>query len=233
MTRALLAPALAAALAACTDGAATAPRFQEDVLPILAANCVRCHTVPTIGGAPGRSACTTAPGVRWCGFRLDSYDDTIIETGDPAVPDDDVGVRGAAAIALAIPLRVDSSEAPMPPRFPLDDDARATLVAWAQGDPPDRTPRPGNQPPTIAATATADAAGLALRYTITDGDRDLVVGTVRARGADGERVLAAVKSGTDAITVAPPPAGRYALVAILDDGAGPIELALGALEVQP
>ena len=225
--------ALVAAVVACTDSAATAPRFQDDVMPILAANCVRCHSVPTIGGAPGQSACTTTPGVKWCGFRLDSYDDTIIANGDPATPDDDVGVRGAAAIALAIPLRVASSDAPMPPRFPLDENERATLVTWAQSDPPDRTPRPGNQPPTIAATAIATAAAVELRYTIADGDRDLVVGAVLARGVGGERVLAAVKSGTDALTVTRPPAGSYALVAQLDDGAGQIEIAVGSLEVLP
>lgn len=227
---------LAAAVGACTASAPAQPSFQDDVMPILAANCVRCHAVPSIGGAPGATACTTPAGggVTWCGLRLDSYDDTIVDEGDPADPDDDVGVRGAAFYAPIIPQRLASTTDPMPPRFPLGDVERETVIAWAQGDPPARTPRADNQAPTIAVVEASRAAGVVtLGYTLDDRDGDLAQGGLRARGPAGDRLIAPLAAGTDLVTwdtrgIA---AGTYQLVARVDDGGGWIELAAGELVI--
>lgn len=227
---------LAVAAGACTTGAPTQPSFQEDVMPILAANCVRCHAVPSIGGAPGDTACTPTAGggVTWCGLRLDSYDDTIVDEGDPADPDDDIGVRGAAFFAPIIPQRLASTTDPMPPRFPLGDIERATVIAWAQGDPPARTPRADNQAPTIAVVEEGRAAGVVtLRYTLDDDDGDLAQGGLRARGPGGDRLIAPIAAGTDLLAwdTGGVAAGRYQLVARVDDGGGWIELEAGELVV--
>lgn len=212
---------LLACLAACAPGAPAQPGFQADVMPILAANCVRCHAAPSIGGAPAT-------------MRLDSYDDTIVDEGDPSDPLDDVVVRGAARLAPIIPARLDDPRDPMPPRFPLGELEREIVVAWAQGDPPDRTPRPGNRPPAIAlAPGARTGASIALAYTLADDDRDLVQGALRARGPGGDRLIAPIAAGTDTIlwdtsSLAP---GRYDVVARVDDGAGWIELPAGAIDV--
>lgn len=47
-------------IAACAPSAPETPSFQQHVAPILAANCIRCHGVPALGGAPSA-------------FRLDTY----------------------------------------------------------------------------------------------------------------------------------------------------------------
>ncbi|MEZ4404025.1 MAG: hypothetical protein R3B06_28645 [Kofleriaceae bacterium] len=220
-------------IGACTEAAPAQPTFQADVLPILAANCVRCHAVPAIGGAPGDGACTTpASGPRTCGFRLDSYDDVVIFEGDPATTDDDVKVLGAGAIALAIPFRVDSTTAPMPPVAPLGDVERATLVAWAAGDPPDRTARPGNRAPTITTEVTPGAIAT-IAYHLDDADGDLTMGVLRAVGPGGDLLVAPIQAGRATVQFAAPAAGSYALVARVDDGGGWIDLPAGAVEVTP
>ena len=166
--------ALILLLAACADVPET-PSFQTDVLPILAANCVRCHGYPAIGGAPPE-------------FRLDSYDE--IE-----------GVFGAAALASSIPPRLVDEAAPMPPRFPLDDDQIAILENWAR-DPVRGAARPGNRAPSVVIED-----GL---VRVEDPDGDLVTGTLRS----GDFVVAPLRSGEQAIAL---PAGE--LVAHVDDGA--------------
>ncbi len=195
-------------------------------MPILAANCVRCHAYPPIGGAPGDCTVDAVSGMRWCGMRLDSYDDTIVAPG--------VGVRGAASVALGISSRVRDARAPMPPRFPLPDVAVETLVDWSLGDPPDRTPRPLNETPTVAVEVTpGPAASFTLRYQLADLDGDLVVGALHARGVGTDVLIAPIQSGRDELTWDPGAlaAGRYDLVARVDDGAGWIELAAGAVTV--
>jgi hypothetical protein len=223
---------VAAVAAGCVEDAPTSPNFQTDVVPILAANCVRCHGVPTIGGAP--SDCIDSPGgPRRCGFRLDSYDDTIIDEGDPTSATDDRLVLGLASVALAIPERIDSPTEPMPPRFPLGDRERAILAAWATGDPPVRSARPDNLPPTATAALT-DGAMVAFAVDVADDDRDPVVGELRARGPAGDRLIAPLRSGRASVSwPRPTAAGRYEVVARLDDGAGWIEVPVASLEVAP
>jgi hypothetical protein len=53
-------------LAACAPAVPDEPSFQQHVAPILAANCVRCHGAPPIGGAPP-------------GFRLDLFADAAAQ----------------------------------------------------------------------------------------------------------------------------------------------------------
>lgn len=211
--------AVAAAAAACAPTAPAAPSFQADVLPILAANCVRCHAVPAIGGAPGD-------------LRLDSYDDTLVDERDPADPGDDVIVRGAASVAAILPARLDDPRDPMPPRFPLGEPERELVIAWAQGEPPDRTPRPDNRLPAIAVVAERTGTIVTLVYDLADADRDLVQGHLRARGAV-DRLIAPIAAGRDTLRwdTAGIPAGTYALVARVDDGAGWHELAAGTIEL--
>ena len=227
---------LGVALAGCAAEPLERPTFQ-DVTTILAASCLRCHAYPPIGGAPGD--CAPAPGggddaVRWCGFRLDSYDDFLVDEGDPGDPGDDVGVRGAAWVAAIIPSRVRDPRAPMPPRFPLEDAERETLIAWARGEPPLREPRPGNRAPAFAVDVVATAGGYTLAYELDDADGDLVVGQLRARLAGAvDHLVTPVQSGRDEVAWTPVglPAGSYELYARVDDGGGWRDLAAGALDV--
>lgn len=222
----------ALALSACATEVPSQPSFQ-DVMPIVAANCIRCHAYPVIGGAPGDCE-ADASGVRWCGFRLDSYDDLIVNNGDPSDPTDDIGVRGAASVAAIIPSRVRDPRAPMPPRFPLDELERETLIAWARGEPPARDARPGNQPPAIALDVTPGGEVVTLRYSLHDPDGDLVVGTIQARGAgDDDHLVAPLQSGHDTIAwnTAGLSAGAYALSAWVDDGGGWQALEAGTVVV--
>lgn len=74
--------------AACAPAVPDEPSFQQHVAPILAANCIRCHGTPAIGGAPStfrldlyadaafsaqRSATRTAAGEMPPRFALDDY----------------------------------------------------------------------------------------------------------------------------------------------------------------
>ncbi len=115
----VVASALAAgALAGCEPSAIASPSFQTDIMPILAANCVRCHGVEPLGGAPPE-------------FRLDSFDNTVLRRGRSRFFVDDQVVFGAAAYATAIAARIENEEFPMPPRFLLEPWQIDTLVAWA------------------------------------------------------------------------------------------------------
>lgn len=210
---------LALALAACVPDAPSAPSFQQHVLPILAANCVRCHGYPAIGGAPPA-------------LRLDTY-------GEIAV-DETTTISGAGYNAAAIAARVTDDESPMPPRFGLDDVQRETLVAWA-GDtpfgeaPPRGAPRAGNRAPTIAIERTERiGGGLAITSRVRDDDGDLVVGELRATVNGVDRIVGAVRSGLveiawETTAIAP---GDYPLHARLDDGADVHVITLGNIQVE-
>ena len=64
-----LALATLAAAGCATDPVPAQPSWQVDVMPVLAANCVRCHGYPTSGFATP-------------GFRLDSFGPTLLASGD-------------------------------------------------------------------------------------------------------------------------------------------------------
>lgn len=207
-----------AVFAGCQPGAPATPSFQQDVLPILAANCVRCHGAPALGGSPPS-------------MRLDVY-------GDIAV-DDTTKHAGAARLAPLIALRIVSETQPMPPRFPLDDYQIATLQNWAAGVPagdlaPRGQPRPDNHVPRIAITRIAQAGDwISIQSAIDDSDGDLVAGELRATINGSERIVGSVRSGLvevhwNSTGVA---AGTYPWFAHLDDGAQVHVLTLGTLTV--
>ena len=207
-----------ALLAACTPDAPATPSFQQDVMPILAANCVRCHGYPTLVG----------PAL----MRLDVY-------GDVAV-DDTTSYSGAGVYASLIADRVASSDQPMPPRFPLDDFQIETLQNWADGAsagdaPPRGQPRPDNRRPDIVAQRTSQAGTVVgIQSAIQDDDGDLVAGELRVRVGAAERVAGPVRSGLVEVrwdsTGVPP--GDYPLAAHLDDGAQVHVINLGTITVE-
>lgn len=192
------------ALAACTPDVPAAPSFQRDVMPILAANCIRCHSYPAIGGAP-------------TSFRLDAFDDVVLAPGDPAKvpvcggdptdPTIPALLCGAASYAPAISPKLHDPVKPMPPRFPLEDWQVATLDAWALN--PERgSPHANNRPPSIEL--------LGDQVRVSDPDGDVVSGSVR--GADG--TVTPLRSGTYALVIALP------ATASLDDGAARVTVEL-------
>ncbi|MEZ4368752.1 MAG: hypothetical protein R2939_21115, partial [Kofleriaceae bacterium] len=215
----------AVAAPACVEPDRAAEPTWADVAPILAANCVRCHGAPAIGGAPG-------------GFRLDSY-------GDALGPDGRL-VRGAATMAEFVAARV--ADGSMPPIGALSDDQVALLTRWSQRrftdednqviPPPRGEARAGNRTPTLQLLARADDdAGIELDYELLDADRDLVVGELWADDdapATPPRLLGAVHGGRGTLRwdVALVPAGTYELTLRVDDGAGAVTLLAGDVEVE-
>ena len=197
-------------LAACAPGVPDVPSYQEHVAPILAANCLRCHGAPAIGGAPAS-------------FRLDSY-------GDLPDPDDPAGVAGAASLASDIAARVASRDRPMPPRFALDDYQIETLARWAEN--PIRGPRADNLPPEVTATV----AGLTVTVRTDDPDGDVVAGELRIVSVTTEHLVGLVRTGTVALAIDPTwvmTPGVYQLVAHVDDGAEVHVLDAASFEVSP
>ncbi|MBK9035697.1 MAG: hypothetical protein IPL61_31350 [Myxococcales bacterium] len=235
--RALLVTPLVVTLACATDPVPSQPSWQVDVMPVLAANCVRCHGYPTSGFATP-------------GFRLDSYGATLLASGDL--------IRGAGENATILARRTKAAirapgELAMPPGRTLGDDEIAVLRNWAglvDGSlkAPRGPGRPDNTPPTLTFTEVGRAgAVITFAYELRDADRDLVVGSVlgpvvNAQGQAGVGPIADLLSGRAVVTwdtaaIAP---GTYLLTARLDDGAdvdGPegtddfIEIGLGQITV--
>lgn len=213
-------------LAACAPGVPDEPSFQQDVAPILAANCVRCHGTPVLGGAPPN-------------FRLDtfnSYDrpkrrDVGLET-----------VAGASVYASSIAQRVASSDNPMPPRFGLDDYQIETLERWDMLGAPRGEPNAGNRPPAAAIASVSrsiEEDGVQIRVrelidlVVTDPDPDVVGGALQVRLGATVLPLGLLRSGPNHIewettNIAP---GTFALEAVLDDGGAETVIPLGNLEV--
>lgn len=218
---------LATLVGACTPDVPANPSFQTDVLPILAANCVRCHGFPP-QNAPRE-------------FRLDSFSDVAITDGtpagmgvcgdDPTDPGVEIVICGAASAASDIPVRIADDH---PPRFPLDDFQIETLENWARTA-VRGSPRATNAEPTLVIESTARAGTImTVRVRVEDADRDLVVGTLRAMVGGRDRLVGAVRSGTldlawETIGISP---GSYPLVASLDDGADLHVLAIGTITVE-
>lgn len=213
--------ALLILVAGCVPDAPAVPSFQQDVQPILAANCVRCHGAPAIGGAP--------PAVR-----LDSYEDRVLAEYDTHV----VLSTGAAGLHALIARRVASDGAErMPPRFALDDYQIETLARWsASGEgerPPRGAPRPSNHPPTLEVRrVTRAGANLEIELLASDLDGDLVSGELWLRVDDAPRFVGTIRSGTSTLRFdAAALAGSYLLSADLDDGAQPHAVDLGTIDI--
>ncbi len=212
------------------------PSWQLDVMPILAANCVRCHGYPESGLAPP-------------GLRLDSFASTLLAN--------DQTISGAAASALDLWKRTRGGDAglmlPMPLGRRLDDHEARVLRNWAglvDGSmvAPRGPGRPDNREPSLILVEVDRAAGvITYDYELRDPDRDLVVGSVlgarlNADGQLGVGVIGDLVSGRGSFTwdTRSLPPGTYDVVARLDDGAdidGPdgdadyIEVGTGVTEV--
>lgn len=211
----------AAGAAGCAPEVPDEPTWVDDVRPILAANCIRCHSAPPLGGAPAF-------------FRLDRYgDETNPATGN-------VVVSGAAGYAPTIASY--AAEELMPPLYPLTGRQVDVLEAWFAAGAPRGGPRPGNRDPSMdlaEAPAPDDAGRVILEYEISDADDDLVVGVLRAEptDADLDPILLSneLVSGRGRVVwrSAGAAAGSYSLVAELEDGDEPVLVELGTVEVTP
>ncbi|MDB4961487.1 MAG: hypothetical protein JWP01_1486 [Myxococcales bacterium] len=206
----------AAALTGCAlDAPPLQPSWQVDVMPVLAANCVRCHGYPAISFASA--------------VRLDSYE-SIEVVGSK--------IEGAASSAVLI-ARLTSRKGfePtgrywMPPGRTLGDYEYTVLRNWAglvdgSMKAPRGPGRPDNATPvlTIDEVARTDTT-VTLAYELRDADRDLVVGTLRGptlgpNGVVATGVVGELVSGRGTITIdlTGLPTGTYDLVGRLDDGA--------------
>jgi hypothetical protein len=185
----------------CSPALPDEPSFQQHVAPILAANCVRCHGAPAIGGAPP-------------GFRLD-----MLGSFEQPVRGRIELVAGAALYAAESAHRAAAGD--MPPRFPLDDYQIEILERWAALDAPRGAPNPGNREPFVGSWMIQPAAGTYLiDIEIRDPDPDVVGGVLFARGVTQTVALGALRSGPNALRwdTTTSPVGSYAIEAILDDG---------------
>lgn len=145
-------------LVGCAPDQPASPTW-NDVKPILAANCVRCHTTG-IGGAPTQ-------------FRLDRYEDSLI---------DELSVRGAKTMAPFIVARAVEAGT-MPPIGPeLSARQRDILAAWAAAGAPRGEPAQGRHAALVTGTIGAvDADGrVAIRVVLQDRDHEALEGELRA-----------------------------------------------------
>lgn len=198
----------------CRPAAPDDPTWAADVAPVLAANCVRCHTVPAIGGAPGS-------------FRLDTYNDWVADDGRV--------VRGAAFMARYMTLRVGNEDNPMPPRAEVLPFHIDVIQNWAantvDGLPVHGGPKPGNRRPTMEILNTQEQDGwLILDYEILDENHDIVVGALYANRVPVTSELHSgrgqVRWDTGALAN-----GSYDLSAVLDDGSRETSIDLVTYEV--
>jgi cytochrome c553 len=205
-------------MAACAPSVPANPTWEEDVKPILAANCVRCHRDEPQNNAPMT-------------FRLDACEDTGAK-------------MGAAALAGAALARATNESAPMPPKpaAPLSDRQIEVIENWLGNGAPctgtasaapvfvllapvEESLRPGAAPGEHA---------LAIRYAIEDSGA-LVSATVVAVAATGETYVAPepLRAGASEFSWAlgSMPAGSYELFVTLDDGADIRDVRAGTFRI--
>jgi len=192
----------------CSDSAPSEPTWHDDVAPILAANCVRCHGAPATGGAP-------------TSFRLDRWEDSFDERGRT--------IFGAGTMAEYIVARTETGE--MPPReLELNTRQIDTLRNWFESRPTDGVaPRPGS--PSDANEA-ADIALLSqlpspltggdveISYEISDAEGDLSTAVLLLRGDSGDTLLdRQLIGGRHTLSIDPGVVaeGSYDLVALVQD----------------
>ncbi len=152
MTRSALTVCFAVA-AGCTEDVPANPTFQEDIAPILRANCARCHL-------PGQRSSPED-------FRL-SYSGYMLGTRQ---------ISGAGAYADAIADRVERRV--MPLTGSLEDHQIETIVRWQEQGAERGPARPGNRAPI--ATIVQSMPGLIV-VDLYDPDGDLVGGTLFENG---------------------------------------------------
>lgn len=208
--------AIAITLAACDSPMPPdRPSWQVDVMPLFAANCVRCHAYPFRGD--GATA-----------LRLDSFDDSELADGNVAT--------GASKSVQAIFRRTHDiallpNQQVMPPDRPLSDFELAVVRNWANlGNGEHAIRGPGhadNHAPTITLTEVSrEATSVTFSYVVEDTDNDLVVATVigprfKLNKLEPESVIGnpTIGRGTFTWDTTAVPPGDYTLKAKLDDGA--------------
>lgn len=207
------------AAGACAPEVPAEPTWVDDVRPILAANCIRCHSPPYIGGAPQY-------------FRLDKFDDDLVidlEFDEP--------VRGAEYVGSGDAFKdVLVTRSTMPPRFPLTDRQVDVLMAWHDASTPKGDPRDNNTAPTMTVVGDLNvisAGRIGFQYEIDDADGDIVTGEVLADPGGGDTPSAESNElfagrGTVKFSLA---AGTYQLSAELDDGSDEVTVDLGQVVV--
>ena len=94
---------------------APAPDYARDVVPILEANCVRCHS----------------PAQQEGGLLLDTYED-LVKGGDSG----EAFTPGNAASSRLVAMIEGRAKKKMPPKSDLRPDEIATLRAWIDGGAP-------------------------------------------------------------------------------------------------
>lgn len=209
----------ALAQAACGPSVPANPSWEEDVKPILAANCVRCHRAEPQNGAPDT-------------FRLD-------------VCDDQGTVEGAATRIASALSRVQNDQRPMPPApaARLSDRQIEVLQSWFA----DQAPCAGtaSAAPSFVllrsieeslVTGAAPAGDeLVVRYQVEGHDGTPLGATLVAVSGAGEthvapaqplEALGELRWSVDAL-----PAGSYELFVALDDGAGVREVRAGTFRI--
>lgn len=222
-------------LVSCTPDVPAIPRFQRDVMPILAANCVRCHSTEPLS-APANMRLDTYGDLELRAAELDKMDPICIETKDDPDPRcRSTNLLGAATYAGLIAERIVDEDRPMPPRFGLDSYQIEILQSWAEAEAPQGRGRRDNQLPTARIDAID---GTVIDIVVSDPDRDLVGGALVVEvvidGVTKELVIGAIAGGRMQLTwdtedVVP---GTHALRAKIDDGAGVVTVELGTITVE-
>ncbi len=210
-----------------TNDAPIEPSWQVDVMPLFAANCVRCHAYPFRGGG------TRADGTpRVSTLRLDAFDEA--ELADGGIASGVVrNVRKIFGLTHGIALL--PGEQRMPPDRRLDDYELEVIRNWANlGDGETGVRGPGridNHPPDLSVTEVARGEGtVTFAYDLRDVDRDLVVGSVIGARRKGippddmvvpDAVIGNLVAGRGELTwdVAGLDPGDYPIIVRLDDGA--------------
>lgn len=208
----------------CAPAAPDSPTWNEDVRPILTANCQRCHGYPPIHGAPKS-------------FRVD-----VCEAWKNDGPEEDNQnlFNGAQINSVLIADRTARTDATrMPPRFPLSDRQIEILANWADHGAPCGPPLPDNHKPTFnLIEQTDDGATVTFSYAILDPDLEVVIGQLLATpaaGGDSIIITRELHDGIgdatwDATTVTP---GTYQVSAALFDGSADVTVDVGSVEVMP
>ncbi len=213
--------ALAAAPGCALDDPPEVPSWQVDVMPVLAANCVRCHGFPLNPVARND-------------FRLDAYSPTLLP--GETIPIDGAGGPGLASqiATFTRPGFSVSLKVRMPPDRTLADREYLILRNWAGAADAvtESGPRgPGrfdNRAPTVTSFEEVARVGrkVTFAFEVSDLDHDLVSGVVIGPTLD---VQMQVQPGNIGILVSGRrtfewdttglPEGSYDLTARLDDGA--------------
>lgn len=210
------------AASACGDNVPSEPTWTRDIAPILAANCVRCHSLPALGGAPDS-------------FRLDAWDDTLTDDGRR--------VFGAGTMSEFLVARAERGQ--MPPRLELSDRQKDILLRWLErrderGPAPAGPAQGDNRRPTMRLLTDLDAplAGdqATLEYQVDDADGDLVYGELVLRSElDDVSVTRELHNGRGLVVFDPDQhrAGHYQLVAFLRDHPTTVtEVIVGAVDIE-